>query len=509
MKRKGFIRIKDGAFYDILTKLVADEFGMPYIYAKNVVHESLEKFVSRLRDDIAIYVETEYVDKVYRDSYYGYYSSKALKYSRNCIRLSLFDNSSNEFCSGIIAYGQGEKIRKAYQGFIVLRPTMPKLIGRSAISRSAFKDNQFVNCAVSIASSVDGHKVNVEAFPSSSQDTESITCAETSLWALMEYYGNKYPEYTPIKPSHVIEALRNKIDDRQLPSNGLSAECLTYAIKSFGFGPCIYHKDAFPDLHNILGCYVESGIPVVVALSNQEAFDNKKVSKYVGHAVICIGHEIVSPSMIDNAEAVNIESYATQYGNISLLDYDNIEKRFVFIDDNFPPYQLDKLARPTGRYGDAQDWKACRIESIIVPLYDKIYMESYLAKEYLKSFIATPYFSYIQGRKIAIRIYLSSTRSYRAYVNDSSMSIEMKTVISNLFMPKFVWVAEVSDIGGLKNGTVNELILLDATSRKVSYYDPLLVAFANQTCYIKDTKTNALYHFSVKMNKFHPYSNIR
>ena len=508
MKRKGFIPINSPQFLDIVAALISAEFRLPMPYASVVAVNALKSIVEKIRNDVSVYFETGYVDKVYRDSYYRYYSSKASEYPRDCIRLSFFDNSSGAFNSGTIASFPVADVTNAYRGFLVIRPTVPHIVGRSAIDPRVFKTHDFVSCLVNVRTTVDGLKVDVNAFPSSSQDTESITCAETSLWALMEYYGNKYPEYTPIKPSDVIEALRTNVADRQLPSNGLSAESLTYAIKEFGFGPRLYHAGAFQKLHNILGCYVESGIPMPVALSNRKSVDAGKVDECVDHAVLCIGHETVTEDMIDDAVCSKLEGCCGVSGKIDILDYDDIDKKFVFVDDNFPPYQMDYLSSPTNRY-NASIWKACEIESIIAPLYDKIYLEPYKAKEYVKALIKTRRFKHLCGKKITMRTYLCSTRSYRDYVRRSAMSIDMKKCILDIFMPKFIWVSELSDVAGLKSQDVCDLILLDATAIQTDYYEPLLVAFANQVCHIRNRNTNAVQAKPVSFGRFKSYSNIK
>ena len=508
MKRRGFIPINSPQFFDIVAALVSDEFRLPMPYASVVVANALESIVGRIRNDISVYLETEYVDKVYRDSYYRYYSSKASKYPRDCIRLSFFDNSSGAFTSGTIAACPIADVKNAYLGFLVIRPTVPNIVGRSAIDPRVFKAHDFVSCLVNVHTTVDGIKVDVNAFPSSSQDAESITCAETSLWALMEYYGNKYPEYTPIKPSDVIETLRTNVVDRQLPSNGLSVECLTYAIKKFGFGPRLYHADAFPKLHNILGCYVESGIPMLVALSNRTSVEDGKVDECVDHAVLCIGHETITEKMIDEAVCGKVEGCDGFSGKIDILDYDDIDKKFVFVDDNFPPYQMDYLSSPANRYA-ISSWKTCEIESIISPLYGKIYMEPYKAKEYVKALIRTRPFAHLCGKKITMRTYLCSTRSYRDYVRRSAMPIDMQKCILDIFMPKFIWVSELSDVSGLKSQEVCDLVLIDATAIQTDYYEPLLVAFANQVCYIRNRNTNVVQALPVVFGRFKSYSNIK
>ena len=97
MKRRGFVEIANSKFMEIVADIVASEFRQPHEYAKEVVYRELQPFVNCLRADLSVYLETQYVDKVYRDSYYRYYSAKALIYPRDCIRLSFFDNSSKKF----------------------------------------------------------------------------------------------------------------------------------------------------------------------------------------------------------------------------------------------------------------------------------------------------------------------------------------------------------------------------------------------------------------------------
>ena len=106
-----------------------------------------------------------------------------------------------------------------------------------------------------------GLKVCAQAFPFSSQDTETISCAETMIWALMEYYGNKYAEYSPVLPSQILNILKQNIVERQLPSSGLSVDSMSYLLKECGFGPKLYSRKEFAsDFNMLLSCYVESGI---------------------------------------------------------------------------------------------------------------------------------------------------------------------------------------------------------------------------------------------------------
>src|SRR5690606_28961595 len=125
-----------------------------------------------------------------------------------------------------------------------------------------------------------GVKLDVDGFPHSSQDGETIKCAETTIWTLMEYFGNKYPEYKPSLPAKIHHALERFSYQRQLPSNGLTMDQISFALKEFGFGTRVYSYDAYREsLHEIVDSYVESGIPVILGLQ----------SGSIGHVIIAIG----------------------------------------------------------------------------------------------------------------------------------------------------------------------------------------------------------------------------
>ena len=141
----------------------------------------------------------------------------------------------------------------------------------------------------------------------------------------MEYFGNRYAEYTPTTPSQIVEILRSSVVERQLPSDGLSADHLAYTLKNYGLGPKLYHKDCFSEINNILSCYVESGIPTIVTLSNDKDYNNKLEPSIIRHAVLCIGHEKVTCDILNDAFR-KANEYKTQYGSIKILDYDSIKK---------------------------------------------------------------------------------------------------------------------------------------------------------------------------------------
>lgn len=511
-----FIRTGNPDFRESIKWLLKVSFGIPDNYLDHILSAGFDDFIGHLKDDLMAYVEPEYVDKVYRDSYYAYYASKSSNMPKNCIRISFFDDDDHLIIEGGMAYGQYDYLKTHYKGFVVLRPTMRNVVGRNAISPDIVKDNGFKICKTTFSPTAGGFKFTVEAFPAASQDAETMTCAETTVWSMMEHFGNRYPEYTPLLPSNIVSILKQATFERQLPSKGLTEDNLSYIAKSCGFGPQLYHCDYFPDFDNILSCYIESGIPIMVALSNRQYINDelrngsKNVENYLGHAVMCIGHEIITDVLVDNTPSQDLA------GVTSLLDYDDIKKRFVFIDDNFPPYVMDSLSKPTQRYaslfGNRQGWGHCKIDHFVAPLYKKVYLEPKVAKSYLKELIASPFMPQLHHTpthriEVVMRVFLCSTRSYRDHVNRSTMSKEMKCMVATLALPKFIWVAELTDRGRLKRGVVTGLILLDATECRTEYHKALIISFCKGNVLYKDGQ--CLKGGAIVMNDFEQYNNLR
>ncbi|GAH60365.1 unnamed protein product, partial [marine sediment metagenome] len=227
-----------------------------------------------------------------------------------------------------------------------MRPTLPYIIGRSAISPYALNDHDFLTCAVKVQCTVNSLKFEIEGLPHSSQDTETISCAETTLWAIMEYFSLKYPEYKSILPSKLNSILTNISSERLVPTKGLAIDQISFALKEFGFGTKIYSRDVYKeDFLNLLSCYIESGIPLIIALETPE-----RITHYIGHAILCTGHVQIEDYMIDALNDTFIKNQELKRiinnKNIKLLDYDDIKKQFIFMDDNCPAYQKAFLNKP-------------------------------------------------------------------------------------------------------------------------------------------------------------------
>lgn len=444
-----------------------------------IVDKYLGDYLSQLKGDLYVLVESPYVDKLYRDTYYNFYSSKLNPYYRDCIRLSFFNSAVS--LDDLKLSGRGDEetklnsfLQEHYLGFLVVRPTFPKIIGRNCISPKAKKEDNILCCLAKIGSTVNSIKQKTSAFPHASQDTQTMTCAETTVWSLLEYFGNKYPEYKPVLLTHITKVMHRFSYKRLLPSDGLTAEQITYAIREFGFGSMIHSKNKRQetefDVNYIISTYVESGIPVVGVLKNDQ----------FGHAVNIIGREVGEVAKIVDSEP------NAEIGGIPIVDFNRIVRKYVFIDDNHAPYQIAGLDRPCASYYEDTRWHDCEIRSIIVPLYHKIYLDAAKASKNFYNALGNSEFGLVGTEKRILKIFLASTRSYKQYLNfNKEINPIVKEMILALPMPKFVWIAEVSTVSSFAEGKCDELFIQDATepmSEPTNIYGnmSLLVAYANK-----------------------------
>ena len=450
-----------------LSSLLVARYGLLKSEVDQSINKRIVPLISNLKDSLWVWIEHPYVDKVYRDSYYFYYSSKLGNYYKDCIRFSLFEKKIEN--SDFRNKENHDLLTRNYRGFVVVRPTIPNILGRNIISPLAFKNNGFIICSNEFPATANSNKFNVRGFPHSSQDSETISCAETSIWGIMEYFGTKYAEYKPVLPSNIISVLNELSYERQIPSKGLYSNQLSYALRKFGFGTVLYSRKAYSDIENILGCYIESGIPCIVVIQSTK----------IAHAILCLGHENVENSQYDTSVGKKV----SLLNGIKIIDNDNVYKKFVFNDDNLVPYSLAHLNKPADNYARA-DWQSCQITNIIVPLYSKIYLDAFKAKHYIRNLLSNSPIKLPNNSEVYLRMFLASSRSYKHYLSmNVTFNDSLKELILSISLPKFIWVAEISTLDLIKKKQANGIVILDATEANTSMFftKPLILACYNNS----------------------------
>lgn len=442
------------------------------------IETEIASLVDKLKEELYCIIEYPYVDKVYRDSFYNYYASKHQTYQRDCIRVSLFEEEIK--VENFLDKDKHVELNGKYLGYFIIRPTISALLGRSIINPKAFEENSFKICSFKSKSFIHGVKLDIEGFPHSSQDGETIKCAETTIWALMEYFGHKYPDYSPALPARIHKAIERFSYQRQLPSNGLTMDQISFALKEFGFGTITYSELAYGEkLFNIIDCYIESGIPVLIGLQ----------SGYTGHVIIGIGkkHE-------EEIDWEHIEQ--EQLNKVKYYKATNIPAQYVIQDDNLIPYRLINLTSPGSNYENESDTDESdmdesdnpskyKIDSIVVPLYPKIYLESVIAEELILQIISDQDIGYKFQPNFVFRFHLTSSRSFKNHVtliNDMPESLKSNLLITK--MPKFIWIGEFYTKEAYSSVEKNAIgiVILDATEANQESIDALIFAGYPDRC---------------------------
>lgn len=472
----------DNAIKKELVKLLNPSF--PVSMNENLIIDTLLRYLSTYRDDLHVVAEDRYVDKVYRNSFSNYYSTKLNVYPEYCVRLSFLESG--------VDFNNKEDILSKYLGFMVIRPIYPGTVGRTAVNPRALKSGDQIRiCKTRIRSSILGYKTYVEAFPHSSQDSEYSTCAETSIWSIMEYFGNKYPEYTPILPSKIHEILDRKANERHIPSLGLAYFDISYVLKSCGFGTKIYGRnrhfsdkkldDAYSsEFRRTFSIYIESGIPVAVGISS------KPGTKPFGHAVVGIGRKNIDRALITTAPLANVNGK-------EFRRWSDVPTEFVFNDDNVGIYQQTNFDNPAPQHHRSDIY----ISYIMVPLYNKIYLDAPGAIRFSEEFCT---------KQIALkndsvfRTYLSSGNSFMNHIMSDSLipDIYKNAFIRFIRFPKFVWITEIAEVDEFCEHKSQGLLVLDATEPyKSRIVYPLLCVYDNEL-FLNDFETNQYRVVNVK-----------
>jgi len=406
----------------------------------SIPDDTLYLLFDQMKSNLFYCVEYPYVDRVYRDSYYEYFSSKRKKYNRDCLRISIFNKkiTATDFRKKFKDKDKRfKKLRDSFLGFFIIRP-ITKCVGRNIIDPKALSDTDFFIRFVSTTINLNGVKLTVNGFPHISQDSESMSCAESSIWSILEYFGTRYSQYSTILPSQIKEKAGMILNQKQLPSTGMEYAAISDFLKVVGFNSRTYSKEGYNDdkiFYETLNTYIESGIPVILGLRSER----------IGHAVIAIGRTFIPNKTIISVPRVK------DLSKIEMYDFDSADRNIIIIDDNFPPYQNAPITKPTKYYVDKLDkfaWGNCQIDYMIVPLHNKIYLEAFEAKGCFFDFIEgfnNELFQLNPKRKNYMRFFLTTSRSLKDnLLKNDLFNEELKDIIIAYQLPQFVWIVEIS-----------------------------------------------------------------
>lgn len=405
-------------------------------------------------------IEEPYIDRHYLEEYTGYYASTLQAPTSRTARLHLFRQDWGQDAKSSIlklvaesgAREAGDILSADYLGFVVVRPLPSAPIGRTVLRpySAPEKRRRFEPASTLHDIHLLGLTLRVPGVPFQQQDQGVGACATTAVWSALARVtradGNR--AVTPLAVT--MAATRNLALGRAFPaSKGLERSQLLEAIRHLGYSPDVF--DPYSDsitFQLALKCYVRSGIPVILNLSNKEWREN--------HAVTVVGYR-ESDSESDAAE-IDYRQPGVSYG----LRASGISRLYVH-DDRFGPYarmtwEPRSELNPSGAANSAelprlifQPYEAgydefrtpVAVHEAYAPLYPKLRMSAtdlvLFASQLLP--LVRCLASHAQRSELAVEIFFVLGGHYLREAHGLGLSPErIEGLVSTLLLPRYVGV---------------------------------------------------------------------
>lgn len=420
----------------------------------------LEGVVENLSANIApvvtgVLVESPYVDKDYRSTYYNFYVKQGRRFRPDCVRLHFFGKGVSFEPDSLALVGLdparqpgNQGTPQTYFGFVTLRPTYRNTIGGSMLSPDACLHARGSVMVAKRKVQLLGYELTASGFPWMQQHADISVCAHTVCWSILRYYSarsKKYREHL----TYDINGLAYEFDRGGIvPSRGLESVHVERVFAGAGAFPIVVSINPYatPESDGArffrqLLAYVESGFPVFVGMKGE-------------HAIAVIGVEWSTPGPRDTEER-------TAHGRFAW----DMVKSLITADDNQFPYA--RIAR-TPSVSDPELRTVADFEVLIAPLANKI---NYPAETVDEFSIDLPrqlgvVFDFPVAENRLTRYFATTGSSLRRHMRAHSQEFEpqMLTALMGLPLAQFIWVIEYASSEQWESSEVTVCAIVDATA---------------------------------------------
>lgn len=451
-------------------------------------------------NNFTVFIEFEYVDRVYRDIYYHHYAARHAFQERNCVRIFFFDyiNESEEI--------NPAEIIKHPIGVCIIQPN--GIIGRSYWAPRYFiASGSYVRTTNFIFSFL-GEKVSIDAFPYMMQDREATTCAEVTVLNLIDYYSKSYQEYGLALLSDIEQVESKHNAQRIFPSHGMNYADVARSLMYVGLSPRIY-ASRLPlkpqcEMQRYIYQYIESGIPFGIAIQSQAVNEL--------HSVVCVGHGPRKENWLEESSTNYLsvdkdeEQHREHLEKCWIANSADAYSSFIIMDDNDRPYQRVSLTSATQKWffpriDSEKGIQKYAVEQLCIPLYKRVFLEADGAAEIFTSVLTSrigfqPVIKKLGSNEAAqqfknigterscpliIRTFLASSTTFLQHrihslnLMDGKMGEQYVDVYQNLFCPRFVWVCELytPELYNSDEPKVIGEIVVDATAHRSGFSNGL------------------------------------
>ncbi len=251
-------------------------------------------------------VETPYIDRHYIEEYSRYYATAFRSPTPSTVRIHFFTTefSNERLHEWLVDAVRGddqrlefqERLQASYRGYVVVRPLPSAPIGRSILAAYSNKESRRFATAPHRAHLL-GLELIVEAVPFQQQEVAVGACATTAMWSALAIASRATGRRGPTPYQITEAATRHVLNDRQIPADsGLDLQQVLAAVRECGFSPfTVKASESYEAFTHVLKCYLASGIPVVLILSENGGY----------HAVTAVGFR--SPDDEHEAAEVAVE----------------------------------------------------------------------------------------------------------------------------------------------------------------------------------------------------------
>ena len=428
------------------------------------------------------------MDLDFLDEYRSFYSKKFEVHKKYCSRFHFFscDIKKNDF-------PRLKDFEKDYLGYIVKRPLKAFIVGRTVLApKVPDADKYFILCQDDFKPNLAGHELNVKGVAFLQQDSQVSVCATASLWMATKILSKKF-EFRSYSPAEITAmATRDSVPfGRPIPSEALSSEQVCGALLEMGYEPKLHWPKSPGEAKEIIYRYVESELPVLLAMSMPGEPTEGHVVTVIGHTYRCI--ESPTKHGLLDEDRQEVGSYSLSSGWVD---------KFIVHDDRIGPYiELELLEdkqeyqRPIKikhndqvlkaslveeypcpirmEYGEAGRKKEemWNIDLIIVPLPPYIHITADNVKKNVTEFLGTARAHLAETSQledIVIRCYLRRSNEFKKKLHEK-MNESLKCYYRGTCLPKYLWVVELSETKWMneekkENRLMKGEILIDPTA---------------------------------------------
>ena len=403
----------------------------------NDVINELAYYIGLKCDKIA--VESPYADKDYLSTYYIHYAKKYKTIDKKCYRLHFYNKNN-------------------YYGYITLRPTCRRKIGRSYLHPSLLLNQKAYLMTNSYKVNVVGSEVFIDAFPWMHQEPDVSSCAHVSIWAILRYFSNKQSNYPDANMGNVVENVQLNYD-RKIPSRGLRVDQISELLIRYGFSTLIRTPTRISDE---IYTYIESGLPLIGIVPTE---------KDDAHAICIIGHGKISDISLSTNDLYEKITYGKEEIVTDIILSTKFINSIIVNDDNLLPYRTvyKKVSMLENYTKYDPKYIVDSITTFIIPLYEKMQITYNEVYNVVMNLLNSDGLKDLPSPKV-LRFFITSSNSFKRSLSSRNVCNNLKRILLRLNMPKFIWCVEIFSIENYKNGLVDGCVVVDATDSSEEGY---------------------------------------